>query len=219
MDKIDRLLDAMEHPEHYSESEINAMFEDQELKEVFDLLDKTKSSLQSFSTPDMETEWNAFETRHRDIDMNPHTRIFSLFHRNIAAAIAIIIASVTAIAAVLGITVKYISNPKDDMVTVISDPGVKDDGLLCESDSLAVFEELVEIAPETVVFENERFEAIISEIAVYYGCEILFHNDAPKSLRLYFRWNQELTIEEVVERLNNFEHIHITVEDKTIFVD
>ena len=53
MDKIDRLLDAIEHPDRYAPIEIEAMLQDQEVKEVFDLLDKTKSSLQTLPSPDI----------------------------------------------------------------------------------------------------------------------------------------------------------------------
>ncbi len=57
MDKIDRLFDAVEHPERYSSVEIKEMLKDPEVKEVFDLLDKTKSSLQAVEIPDIEDEW------------------------------------------------------------------------------------------------------------------------------------------------------------------
>ena len=42
MDKIDRFLDAIEYPERYTQSEIDAMLQDLEINELFDLLDKTK---------------------------------------------------------------------------------------------------------------------------------------------------------------------------------
>ena len=61
MDKTDRLLDAMNNPEKYSSAEIEEMLQDAETKEIFDLLDKTKSSLQPVSTPDIDLEWNKFK--------------------------------------------------------------------------------------------------------------------------------------------------------------
>ena len=64
MDKIDRFLDAIEYPERYTQSEIDAMLQDPEIKVVFDLLDKTKSSLQTQQSPDIEAEWRRFEKNH-----------------------------------------------------------------------------------------------------------------------------------------------------------
>ncbi len=57
MDKIDLLLDAIEHLDRYTPTEIEAMLRDPEVKEVFDLLDKTKASLHTLPDPDIETEW------------------------------------------------------------------------------------------------------------------------------------------------------------------
>ena len=70
-----------------------------------------------------------------------------------------------------------------------------------------------------MVFDNEPLKTIADKIAEYYGYEVEFNNEASESLRLYFRWNQENTIEEVVERLNNFEQIHIVIKDNTIKID
>lgn len=44
MDKIDHLLDAIEHPENYSDSEIETLLQDPETREVYRILDKTKTS-------------------------------------------------------------------------------------------------------------------------------------------------------------------------------
>ena len=53
MDKIDRLLDAIEHPVRYSKTDIEAMLADPEIRAVYDLMDKTKASLTPISTPDI----------------------------------------------------------------------------------------------------------------------------------------------------------------------
>ena len=219
MDKIDRLFDAIDDPDRYSEAEINAMLEDTDLKEVIDLLDKTKSSLLPITIPDINTEWNAFESKHRITDKKAYTRVFGIFSRNIAATIAVIFLSLTAIAAVVGMSVKYFSAHNDGICNSISESVKKTEGFLSGSDSVYADEEFVGSATETIVFDNEPLETIISGIALYYGCEVLFRDVDSKSLRLYFRWNQELPVEEIVERLNNFEQIHISIEDKNIIID
>lgn len=78
----------MEHPENYTPTEIEAMLQDPEVKEVLDLLDKTKSSLQTIETPDIEDEWKRFEEKQRasrKLKMNWFIRLFS---RNATAGIA-----------------------------------------------------------------------------------------------------------------------------------
>ena len=91
MDKIDRLLDAIEHPDRYSEKEMEAMLADPEVMEVFALLDKTKASLTPIAAPDVDAEWEAFQSSRRVPDGGAKRRpaILSLFSRNIAASVAI----------------------------------------------------------------------------------------------------------------------------------
>ena len=72
--------------------------------------------------------------------------------------------------------------------------------------------------PETIVFKGENFERILADIAGYYGATVKFNQDAAKSLKLYFEWDQSLPLSEVVEQLNNFEQINITITDKILTV-
>ena len=56
-------------------------------------------------------------------------------------------------------------------------------------------------------------------IGDFYSYQIDFKNYNAKSLRLYYRWNQTSTIQEIVESLNNFEQIHLTIGGETIKID
>lgn len=218
MDKIDRFLDAMEHPDHYTPTEIEAMLKDPEIKEVADLLDKTKSSLQPVTVPDIEAEWHKFEADHR-ISASPlHTWLTRRFSRNAAAGIAIGIASLTAVAAIVGVGIRHINRNQVQPVSEVTAIPAKVD-VTSQPDTIASFEVKEDAAPETVVLEDEPLDTIMSMIAAYYGVDVVFKDDSSKTLRLYFRWNQTLNVEEVVARLNNFQQIHMTVKDKTIIID
>ena len=72
--------------------------------------------------------------------------------------------------------------------------------------------------PETIVFKGENLERILADMAEYYGAKFKFNQDAAKSLKLYFEWDQSLPLNEVVEQLNNFEQIDITLTDKVLTV-
>lgn len=217
MDKIDKLLDAAEHPERYTPEDIEAMLRDPEVKETLDLLDKTKSSLQTIVTPDVEEEWKRFRSNHSE-SRTPNRRwLMRVFSRNAAASIAIGIVSFTAAAAIVGFGIQHLNNrvattPEKEIIADAEAPA-----LLPDTIKSAVSK--TPVTPEIVVFENETLESIISQIAAYYGDKVAFNNEASKSLRLYFRWDKALPIEEVAERLNNFEQIHISIDDKTIKID
>lgn len=216
MDKIDRLLDAIEHPDRYSEKEIDVLLSDPEVREVYNLLDKTKATLTPISTPDIDAEWGRFSNSHTAKQLRTY-RIFNLFSRNIAASIAIGIASLAAVAAVVGVSVHYALNKNtDNQIAEVALPTKEN---VASSDTISVVEEVPTVTPETIVFDNEPLETIINCIADYYGCKVEFSTDSSKSLRLYFRWNQARPLDEVVESLNNFEQINLTVKDKTIKID
>lgn len=217
MDKIDKLLDAAEHPERYTPEDIEAMLRDPEVKETLDLLNKTKSSLQTIVTPDVEEEWKRFRSNHSEYRTPNRRWLMRVFPRNAAASIAIGIVSFTAAAAIVGFGIHHLNSrvatpPEAEIMAVAEAPAL-------HPDTTRSIENKKQETPEIVVFENETLESIISQIADYYGDNVAFYNEASKSLRLYFRWDKALPIEEVAERLNNFEQIHISIDDKTIKID
>lgn len=217
MDKIDRLLDAIEHPECYTSMEIETMLHDTEVKEAFHLLDKTKSSLHPSSVPDVEHEWKKFRGKHNNSKRLNYFRLTRFVSRNAVASITIGIASFAAVAAVVGIGIKHLTHnaPVTPQIEVNANTGIA----ISQPDSTKSVETDKAKLPETVVFDNETLENIINKIADYYEYTVIFSNDTSKSLRLYFRWKPALTIEDVAEQLSNFEQIHITVNDKTIKID
>lgn len=211
MDNTDRLLDALEHPERYSDKEIEVLLSDPETKELLGLLDKTESSLCPISTPDIETEWRLFEQTR--IPRRPRRRTF-LFNRNIAAGLIITLAAFATVAAVIG--AKYsikrkISAPEKIESSDCHRPAVS-------TESIISTEEETTPTPATIIFDNETLETIVTYIADYYGYRTEFASDEPKSLRLYFRWNQTMTPDEVVESINNFDRIQLSIDNKCITV-
>lgn len=217
MDKIDRLLDAIEHPDRYSDKDLEAMLADPEVREVYNMLDKTKASLTPISTPDVDVEWTTFKSVHSEGHQHRNFRFLNLFSRNIAASIAIGVASLAAVAAVVGVTVNYAL--KQNEVPTATEITKVENHAVIPSDTIVAIEETPVAVPETIVFDNEPLETIANRIAEYYGYKAEFSSDATKALRLYFRWNQAHTLDEVVESLNNFEQIHLTINDKTIKID
>ena len=60
----------------------------------------------------------------------------------------------------------------------------------------------------------ERGESkILPEIADYYHVEVSFQNEDVRQLRFYFIWKQEDSLQEVIEKLNMFEQVNLTIEN------
>ena len=72
---------------------------------------------------------------------------------------------------------------------------------------------------QPVVFDNVALEKMLPEIAAYYHKEVEFRNDDARSLRFYFVWKQDETLDVVLHRLNLFESITVELKSDKIVVE
>ena len=75
------------------------------------------------------------------------------------------------------------------------------------------------VSLQPVVFDNVTLDSILPQIARHYGYTVDFRNEQPKSLRLYFTWNPQDSIQKVTEKMNLFEQFHIVLEEQTIIIE
>lgn len=216
-DNIDRLLDALEHPENYSDAEVKQILTDPEAREVYDMLRKTADASAPVSEINLDEEWRRFEAK------QPKRRpvilrwLSFMASRNAAAVIIALVGTLAVVAATIGVTHYFNANKEmaqteqaeQQKQTAIADSKVAPtDTIPTETTPL----------PETIVFKGENLGKILADMAGYYGVTVKFNQDAVKSLQLYFEWDQSLPLNEVVEQLNNFEQINITLTDKALTV-
>lgn len=216
-DNIDRLLDALEHPENYSDAEVEQLLTDTEAREVYDILRETADASAPVSEINLDEEWRRFEAK------QPKRRpvilrwLSFMASRNAAAVIIALVGTLAVVAATIGVTHYFNANKEmaqteqaeQQKQTAIADSKVAPtDTIPTETTPL----------PETIVFKGENLGKILADMAGYYGVTVKFNQDAVKSLQLYFEWDQSLPLNEVVEQLNNFEQINITLTDKALTV-
>lgn len=216
-DNIDRLLDALEHPEKYSDAEVEQILADPEAREVYDILRKTADVSAPVPEINIDDEWRRFEAK------QPKRRpvilrwLSFMASRNAAAVVIALVGTLAVVAATIGVTHYFIADnelaqteqTEPQKRTNIANANVAPTGTI-PSETTPL--------PETIVFKGENLERILADIAEYYGATVKFNQDAAKSLKLYFEWNQSLPLNEVVEQLNNFEQIDITLTDKVLTV-
>ncbi len=216
-DNIDRLLDALEHPENYNDTEIEQLLTDPDEREVYEMLRKTADISAPVPEINIDEEWRRFEAK------QPKRRpvilrwLSFMASRNAAAVIIALVGTLAVVAATIGVTHYFNANKEmaqteqaeQQKQTAIADSKVAPtDTIPTETTPL----------PETIVFKGENLERILADMAGYYGVTVKFNQDATKSLQLYFEWDQSLPLNEVVEQLNNFEQINITLTDKALTV-
>lgn len=189
-EKTKMFLDMQEHPEKYSDWQIEAMMEE---------LDQM---------PDVEKEWNKFEQKQKLTIMLSSRRWMKVA----ATFIGMFLVSSIALAAIH--IIQQISDKREPKTTnqdvynpqkrqqIISADTIKPDTT----------------AAELRIFENVPLDSMLIEIADFYHVGIEFQDDEKCQLRFHFIWKRNEGIDRVVERLNNFEVLNITQEPDKLIV-
>ncbi len=216
-DNIDLLLNALEHPENYSDAEVEQILTDPEAREVYDMLRKTADASAQVSEINLDEEWRRFEAKQPK--RGPILLRWQSFmaSRNAAAVVIALVGTLALVGATIGVTHYFISN-KEMAQTEQTEPQKQTAITHSNVASTDTIPDETTPLPETIVFKGENLERILADIAGYYGATVKFDQDAAKSLQLYFEWDQSLPLDKVVEQLNNFEQIDITLTDKVLTV-
>ena len=134
-------------------------------------------------------------------------------YRNIAVIAAIVVVSVV-VAATIGFNYSYKNDVPSDLPKSIIAPKTE----IAQVDTVVEIEE-----PATddvvVVFKEQTLDAMLEKIAKYYGKEVIFKLPETKKLRLYFKWNKSLPIEDVIGQLNSFESFNVKLIGDNIIID
>lgn len=216
-DNIDRLLDALEHPENYSDADVEQLLTDPEARDVYDMLRKTADASAPIPEINIDDEWRRFEAKQPNRRSNIFRWLSFVASRNAAAIVIALVGTLAVVAATIGVT-HYFNANKEMAQTEQTEPQKQTaiaDSKVAPTDTIPA--ETTPL-PETIVFKGENLERILADMAGYYGVTVKFNQDAAKSLLLYFEWDQSLPLNEVVEQLNNFEQINITLTDKALTV-
>lgn len=235
MNKTDLLLQMLEHPHDYSAAEWQQILEDDECREIYELMAKTRGALdaaracEQLTDEQIDAEWQRLESdiespqldgemkkvKREPSDEHPHLRFsFSIgrFRRIAAVFIAALMLSGIALAAIHIVRQQAADKAKttaQEMPTSVShQPIVPADTV--RNDTAAV--------AETVVFDNVSLDSIAKRIAAYHHLPMEIENDEARQLRFYYAWNQKDGLQEVVEKLNMFEHVTMVVENGKLIV-
>ena len=212
MDKLEKVLDIIDHQDKYSDEEIREILQDEECRKLYQTMQEVDSALmEKDGQVDVDAEWQRFDREHFG---EKHSQ-FSW--RKMAAA-------VTGLVLVSGLTFAaiHIYVRKSQQPMPISDNAthvVVKDSIRQDSTKTLVANDTKAAKPVIhKTFENVAFDKMMAEIAAYYDMQVRFDNADAKSLRLYYDWDSLSSIEDVVNELDQFENVNIKVEGQTIVI-
>ena len=188
-------LDMQEHPEKYSDQQIEAMLNE---------LDRE---------PDVEAAWLKFFTGQNDRAENSqhHIHTSRRWLKIAASFIGILLASGITLAAFHFIQK---SGPTSNLSR---DGGEKAGALITNGNDSLPSRGDVEGAP--VIFENVPLDSMLMEMADYYHVGVEFTREEARQLRFHFAWKRSESLDRVLERLSNFEAVNLEKRDTVIIVE
>ena len=199
----------LETPEAYSEQEIrNIINSDDETREAYRLMVAAKRGYihrQTEQPTDIQAAWERFEKRHYP---KPSSRIWM---KVAASFIGILFVSGIAFAA-LRLVHQY---QKPEVPQTEQTVSISKTNNTIPADTLA--SDTTGIQP--VIYDNIPLEKMLPEIAAYYGVEVTFLNEETRQFRFHFVWNPRQDLERVVNDLNHFERLHVTLKNHQLIVE
>ena len=220
-ENIRQLLEMLDHPEAYTEQEIHDIINhDEDTRETYRLMVESKRSSRNRQdeTPvDVDDAWQQFNQR-----LQPKQRGRG-WMKMAASFIGVLLVSGIAFAAI-HIVRHYVGQ---DMPTPPQETQMIEPHQQVALDDTVKVETKVEtadtVAPkaimEPVVFDNVPLEEMLPEIAAHYNATVTFANDKARQLRFRFVWNPQQDIDQVVNDLNQFESLTVTLKDNQITIE
>ena len=169
-------------------------YSDQEIEAMMDDLDQV---------PDADEAWQQFAQQHISSVRLMHT------WRKVAAMIfGILTLSGITIAAVR--IVHQAQHEEQPAVVVEESQSAVSVSQVLPADTI--------VKTEPVVFDNVTLDSIAKDIATYHHLGMDLQDEQTSQFRFYFVWNQDDSLQEVIEKLNMFEQVNLAVEDGKLIV-
>lgn len=215
MDKYDLVLDIIEHPDKYSDAQLEEILSDPEIRDIYNLLCKIDSAVEAkkeMSADDVNREWAGFQSH----GFSPGFKF--LWFTGRAAGVAVFLLS-SFVALAIGVAVKvtvFDRSEKQRSVNVIAQ---QKQGKVVAVDTIEVVKDSIVAPIEPILFEDATLAEIMASIEEAYSVKADFHNDKAKDLHLYYRFDPSNTLADIIEQLNTFEQINIRIDGTTLIID
>ena len=217
MNKTEQLLKMLEHPERYSEEQWREILADDECRELYSLMAKARSAFvrdqadERLADEMINEQWQRLEAEYPT-----RATVVPLWRKAAAAAVVAVATIGIAVAAIhtgfFGL--KHTDN-KTEQTTKPQQEQVTPETSVTKTEQPA--DTLDAAQPQ--LFEEAPLEQILTALAAHYGVEVEYRTDDVRSLRLFYQWEPEYSLDKVVEMLNNFEAFSIRHEGNKLIVE
>ena len=232
--KWDMLLNLLELPEKYSETQKDELLGDKEVNELYQQLIETRQSLdfamskEKMKMPSIDAEWEKLKEEKQqkeEMSQNAETqqtaKLFSLWSpmRKVAAVAAVLVVSGITFAAIHLVTRSH--QPSDDSNTELV-ASQKDSIQQVSAPQKSNIEEKTDsasLAQLPLVYENAELQNILTPIAGHFHLQVTYQNESARHIRLFLQLEKNMSLDDIIELMNHFEKVNIRHEGQTLIVE
>ena len=237
--KWDLLLDLLEHPEKYSETQKDELLGDEEVSELYQQLVETRQSLdfakskEGMKMPSIDAEWEKLKDEMKlkekqqkeEMSQNAETQqtakqlpLWSPM-RKVAAVAAVLVVSGITFAAIHLVTRSHQPSDKNNTELVSSR---KDSIQQVSAPQKSNIEEKIDsasLAQLPLVYENAELQNILTPIAGHFHLQVTYQNESARHIRLFLQLEKNMSLDDIIELMNHFEKVNIRHEGQTLIVE
>lgn len=232
--KWDMLLDLLEHPEKYSETQKDELLGDKEVNELYQQLIETRQSLdfamskEKMKMPSIDAEWEKLKEEKQqkeEMSQNAETqqtaKLFSLWSpmRKVAAVAAVLVVSGITFAAIHLVTRSHQPSDNSNTELVASQKDSIQQVSAPQKSNIEEKTDSASLAQLPLVYENAELQNILTPIAGHFHLQVTYQNESARHIRLFLQLEKNMSLDDIIELLNHFEKVNIRHEGQTLIVE
>ena len=231
--KWDLLLDLLEHPEKYSETQKDELLGDEEVNELYQQLIETRQSLdfakskEEMKMPSIDAEWEKLkeEQQKEEMSQNAETqqtaKLFPLWSpmRKVAAVAAVLVVSGITFAAIHLVTRSHQASDKNNTELVASQKDSIQQVAAPQKSNIEEKADSASLAQFPLVYENAELQNILTPIAGHFHLQVTYQNESARHIRLFLQLEKNMSLDDIIELMNHFEKVNIRHEGQTLIVE
>ena len=232
--KWDMLLNLLEHPEKYSETQKDELLGDKEVNELYQQLIETRQSLdfamskEKMKMPSIDAEWEKLkEEKQQKEEMNQNAetqqtaKLFSLWSpmRKVAAVAAVLVVSGITFAAIHLVTRSHQPSDNSNTELVASQKDSIQQVSAPQKSNIEEKTDSASLAQLPLVYENAELQNILTPIVGHFHLQVTYQNESARHIRLFLQLEKNMSLDDIIELLNHFEKVNIRHEGQTLIVE
>ena len=237
--KWNLLLDLLEHPEKYSETQKDELLGDKEVNELYQQLIETRQSLdfgklkEEMKMPSIDAEWEKLKEEQQKDDMKQEdemsqnaeiqqtAKLFPLWSpmRKVAAVAAVLVVSGITFAAIHLVTRSHQASDKHNTELVASRKDSIQQVSAPQKSNIEEKTDSVSLAQLPLVYENAELQNILTPIAGHFHLQVTYQNESARHIRLFLQLEKNMSLDDIIELMNHFEKVNIRHEGQTLIVE